>query len=119
MLSIKVVRKLIKVVRKWRQMKKHFGKTSGHDSKTEDQKRIKQTCFHHRSSSTLDGGIALGILVHLYSKPVELLTKWCGTWGFFGVVLGGGRQREEKKKKKTQFIVFCKPRKTPSGSENK
>ena len=26
--------------------------------------------------STLDGGIALGILVHLYLKPEELLTKW-------------------------------------------
>ena len=55
---------------------KHFGKTSGHDSKTEDQKRIKQNGFHHRSSSTLDGGIALGILVHLYVKPKELSTKW-------------------------------------------
>ena len=39
--------------------------------------------------------------------------------GFFGVVLGGGRQREEKKKKKTQFIVFCQPHKTPSGSKKK
>ena len=26
--------------------------------------------------STLDGGIALGILVHLLLKPEELLTKW-------------------------------------------
>ena len=39
--------------------------------------------------------------------------------GFFGVVLGGGRQREEKKKEKTQFIVFCQPYKTPSGSKKK
>ena len=60
MLSITAVRKSIKVVRKWRQMKKHYEKTSGHDSKIEVQKRIKQNCFHHRSSSTLDGGIALG-----------------------------------------------------------
>ena len=36
--------------------------------------------------------------------------------GFFGVVLGGDRQREEKK---TQFIVFCQPHKTPSGSKKK
>ena len=35
---------------------------------------------------------------------------------FFGVVLGGGRQREEKK---TQFIVFCQPHETPSGSKEK
>ena len=47
-LSIKAVRKVKKVVKKWRQMKKHFENTSGHDSKTEDQKGIKQTCFHHR-----------------------------------------------------------------------
>ena len=39
--------------------------------------------------------------------------------GFFGVVLGGGRQREDKKKEKTQFIVFCQPHKTPSGSKKK
>ena len=39
--------------------------------------------------------------------------------GFFGVVLGGGRQEEEKKKEKTQFIFFCQPHKTPSGSKKK
>ena len=39
--------------------------------------------------------------------------------GFFGVVIGGGRQREEKKKEKTQFIVFCQPHKTHSGSKKK
>ena len=118
-MSIKVVRKLIEVVRKWRQMKKHFGKTSGHDPKTKDQKRIKQTCFHHRSSSTLDGGIALGILVHLYFKPEELLTNGEGHRGFsesFSAVAGSGKRR---KKRKTQFIVFCQPHKTLSGSKKK
>ena len=44
--SFSQMRKFIRVARKWRQMKTHFEKTSGHDSKTEDQKRIKQNCFH-------------------------------------------------------------------------
>jgi hypothetical protein len=37
----------------------------------------------------------------------------------FGVVLDGGRQREEKKTEKTQFVIFYKPHKTPSGRKKK
>ena len=75
-------------------MKKKIFKNMGHDSKTEDQKRIKQNCFHRAMSA-------------------DVAILWVGA------ILGGGRQREEKKNEKTQFIVFCQPYKTPNGSKKK
>ena len=67
--------------------------------------------------SILDGGIALGILVHLCFKPEELLTNGEGHRGFsesFSAVADSGKRR---KKKNTQYIVFSQAYKTPSESK--
>ena len=79
-MSIKVMRKLIKVVRKWRQRKKKKKKKTRRLVATI---QIRKKWFPSMILASLeailsisDGGIALGILVYFLFKPEEYLTKW-------------------------------------------
>ena len=68
-------------------------KTVNESKKTEDQKRIKQNCFHRG------------------------YVRRCAYFGSRSRSRRWPAAGREEKMKKTQFIVFCQPYKTPNGSK--
>ena len=109
MLSIKVMRKLRKVVRKWRQMK-NILKNKWPRFKDRRPKEDQAKLFSSSVILNLGWWNRSGHFGPFIFKTRGIVNEKVRDIGIFGVVLGGGRQQEEKKKEKAHSLSFSPDR---------